>query len=160
MPNALAPRLPRDNAGETMRGILLAVLACIATSPGDVTGQWALGAAGVAGAAMGRGLLAHARAPAGGRSPLLPAASPPSGGVLLALRCVGLLNGIGHQLPTRGHPLTPCEHALLIWDGIAGFTAFWEVPGWSSLAGAAVVAAAGLRSPRRERVRRGEVLCS
>lgn len=305
MPDALAPRLLRDDAGETLRGILLAVLAYIAMTLGDVAGKWALGAAGVAGVMMGRGLFGAATVAAlaswsgGWRRlvpvrrrlvflraalhslvsigwyvawqtipladayavgftapllmtvlavpmlgerlrwrralstlagfagvlimvrpgsalwnpamlvlapailgmavsrimsrqlsttetpecltfwlmlahlpvgvlllPLLPGASVLSGGVLLALGLVGLLSGVGHWLLARGYALAPVsalapyEYTMLIWGGIAGFVAFREVPGWSSLAGAAVVAAAGLYNLHRERVRRGEVPCS
>jgi drug/metabolite transporter (DMT)-like permease len=41
---------------------------------------------------------------------------------------------------------------MLLWGGIAGFVVFGEVPGWSTLAGAAVVAAAGLYNWHRERM--------
>jgi drug/metabolite transporter (DMT)-like permease len=43
---------------------------------------------------------------------------------------------------------------MLIWGGAAGFVVFHEVPSWSTLAGAAIVATAGLYNLHRERVRR------
>lgn len=80
--------------------------------------------------------------------------------VWLALGLLGVLNGTAHWLMARAYALAPVaavapyEYTMLIWGGIAGFVVFHEVPGWSSLAGAVVVAAAGLYNLHRERVRR------
>lgn len=305
MSDAVAPRLLRDDAADTLRGILLVVLAYVAMTLGDVAGKWSLAAAGVAGVMIGRGAggaavvcalgmrdggwqrlrpvrwrlvllravlhsavsigyytawltlpLADAYA-VGFTAPLimtllavpmlgerlrwrralstaagfagvlvmvrpgstlwdpavlvlapaivgtalsrimsrqlsttetpecqtfwlmllhvpvgvamlasLPPGPPPPPGVWVALGLVGAFSGAGHWLLARGYglgpvaALAPYEYTMLIWGGIAGFVVFGEVPGWSSLAGAAVVAAAGLYNLHRERVRRREEACS
>lgn len=80
--------------------------------------------------------------------------------IWLALALLGVLNATAHWLMARAYALAPVaavapyEYTMLIWGGIAGFVVFHEVPGWSSLAGAVVVAAAGLYNLHRERVRR------
>lgn len=82
--------------------------------------------------------------------------------VWLALALLGVLNGMAHWLMARAYALAPVaavapyEYTMLIWGGIAGYVVFHEVPGWSSLAGAVVVAAAGIYNLHRERVRRAE----
>lgn len=305
MPDALAPQVLRDDAGEAVRGILLVVLAYVGMTLGDVAGKWSLPAAGVAGVMIGRGVsgglvvaalavqagswrrlvpvrrrlvllraalhslvsigwytawltvpladtyaigftapllmtvlavpmlgerlrwrrvlstaagfagvlimvrpgsalwdpamlvlapailgMATTRIMARQLSttetpecltfwlmlahlpmgilllPLLPGSFALPGDAWVALGLVGLLNGTGHCLLARGYALAPVsalapyEYTTLIWGGIAGFVVFHEVPGWSSLAGAAVVAAAGLYNLHRERVRRGGAACS
>lgn len=81
-------------------------------------------------------------------------------GVWIALGMLGVFNGLAHWLMARAYALAPVsalapyEYTMLIWGGIAGFLVFSEVPSWSTLAGAAVVAAAGLYNLHRERVRR------
>lgn len=83
--------------------------------------------------------------------------------VLVALALLGLFNGMAHWLMARAYALAPVaalapyEYTMLIWGGAAGFLVFAEVPRPSTLAGAAVVAAAGLYNLHRERVRRAEV---
>jgi drug/metabolite transporter (DMT)-like permease len=42
---------------------------------------------------------------------------------------------------------------MLVWGGIAGYLVFNEVPTLTTLAGAAIIAAAGLYNLHRERVR-------
>jgi drug/metabolite transporter (DMT)-like permease len=79
-----------------------------------------------------------------------------------ALLLLGLTNGLAHWLQSRAYAmapvsaLAPYEYTTLIWGGVLGFLVFSEVPSFSALAGAAVVAAAGLYNLHRERVRRAE----
>ena len=83
-------------------------------------------------------------------------------GTVAALALLGSLNGVGHWLMARAYALAPVsalapyEYTALIWGSVLGYLAFGELPGLSTLAGAAVVAAAGLYNLHRERVRRGE----
>ena len=83
-------------------------------------------------------------------------------GVLLALVLLGVLNGSSHWLMARAYALAPVsalapyEYTMLIWGGLGGYLIFNEVPGWDTMAGAGVVAAAGLYNLHRERVRRAE----
>ncbi len=91
-----------------------------------------------------------------------PRAGPLTADVLVALGLLGMLNGVAHWLMARAYALAPVaalapyEYTMLIWGGMLGFLVFSEVPRPSTLAGAAVVAAAGLYNLHRERVRRGE----
>lgn len=77
--------------------------------------------------------------------------------VFAALVVLGLFNGTGHWLMARAYALAPVsalapyEYTMLIWGGIFGYAAFSEVPAWTTLAGAAVVAAAGLYNLYQER---------
>ena len=81
-------------------------------------------------------------------------------GILLALALLGALNAAAHWLLARAYALAPVsalapyEYTTLIWGGIAGWLVFAEVPAPATLAGAAIVAAAGLYNLYRERVRR------
>ncbi|WP_242530784.1 hypothetical protein [Roseococcus thiosulfatophilus] len=52
--------------------------------------------------------------------------------------------------------LAPLEYTPLLWGLVLGFVIFAEVPAWTTLAGAAVVIAAGIYNLHRERVRRAE----
>ena len=68
---------------------------------------------------------------------------------------LGVSSGLAHCVFARAYALAPVsalapyEYTMLLWGGIAGFLVFGEVPGWTTLAGAAVVAAAGLQlAPR------------
>ena len=85
-------------------------------------------------------------------------------GTILALALLGVLNSAGHWLMARAYALAPVsalapyEYTPLIWGGILGYLVFAELPGASTLAGAAIVAAAGLYNFHRERVRRQEAL--
>jgi drug/metabolite transporter (DMT)-like permease len=84
-------------------------------------------------------------------------------GIWLALGFLGGSSGLAHCVFTRAYGLAPVsalapyEYTMLIWGGMAGWVAFGEVPSWSTLAGAAIVAAAGLYNLHRERVRRRTV---
>ena len=82
--------------------------------------------------------------------------------VWVALVCLGVSSGLAHCVFTFAYGLAPVsalapyEYTMLIWGGAAGFVVFGELPSWSTLAGAAIVAAAGLYNLHRERVRRME----
>jgi drug/metabolite transporter (DMT)-like permease len=82
--------------------------------------------------------------------------------VWLALAGLGISSGLAHCVFTFAYGLAPVsalapyEYTMLIWGGAAGFFVFGEVPSWTTLAGASVVAAAGLYNLHRERVRRTE----
>ncbi len=80
------------------------------------------------------------------------------------LSVLGLSNGVAHWLHSRAAALAPMgalapyEYTGMIWALGLGYAMFSQVPSWSTLAGAAVVAAAGLtnflgehRRRRRER---------
>ena len=85
-------------------------------------------------------------------------AVPPA--ILLALALLGALNAAAHWMMARAYALAPVsalapyEYTMLIWGGIAGWVVFAEVPAGTTLAGAAIVAAAGLYNLYRERARR------
>ncbi|MFO1025412.1 MAG: DMT family transporter [Acetobacteraceae bacterium] len=93
---------------------------------------------------------------------------PPTGiasvGAWLALAFLGVSSGLAHCIFTYAYGLAPVsalapyEYTMLIWGGAAGFVVFSEVPSWSTLLGAAIVAAAGLYNLHRERVRRAEAV--
>lgn len=91
-----------------------------------------------------------------------PAPGPLATDVLVALALLGLLNGLAHWMMARAYALAPVaalapyEYTMLIWGAIAGFFVFREVPAPSTMAGAAIVAAAGLYNLHRERVRRAD----
>jgi drug/metabolite transporter (DMT)-like permease len=88
---------------------------------------------------------------------------PPSGvpapEAWLALIFLGISSGVAHFVYTRAFGLAPVsalapyEYTGLLWAGIAGYLVFSEVPSWSTLAGAGVIAAAGLYNLHRERLR-------
>jgi drug/metabolite transporter (DMT)-like permease len=84
------------------------------------------------------------------------------GSVLLALVLLGVFNGVAHWLMARAYALAPVaalapyEYTMLIWGAVGAYLLLDEVPGVSSLAGAAVVAAAGLYNLHRERLRKAE----
>ena len=97
---------------------------------------------------------------------LLLALFPPSATgdpwVWLALAGLGISSGLAHCVFTFAYGLAPVsalapyEYTMLIWGGAAGFFVFREVPSWTTLAGASIVATAGLYNLHRERVRRTE----
>ena len=91
----------------------------------------------------------------------------PSTGVIgvsgwLVLIFLGVSSGAGNWVFTRGYALgpvsalAPYEYTILPWGAAAGFFVFGEIPAWSTIAGASVVAAAGTYNLYRERVRRLE----
>jgi drug/metabolite transporter (DMT)-like permease len=79
--------------------------------------------------------------------------------VWAALAFLGVSSGLAHCVFARAYALAPVsalapyEYSMLLWGSLAGFVVFREVPGWGTLAGAAIVAAAGLYNLHRERVR-------
>jgi drug/metabolite transporter (DMT)-like permease len=98
---------------------------------------------------------------------LLPAFPPPSGsllppglGVAVALVAFGAVNAGAHILFGRAFALAPVavlapyEYTPLLWGVVLGFLIWAEVPSWTTLAGAAIVVAAGIYNLHRERVRR------
>ena len=82
--------------------------------------------------------------------------------VWLALAFLGISSGLAHCIFTYAYGLAPVsalapyEYTMLIWGGAAGFLIFAEVPSFSTMIGAAIVAAAGLYNLHRERVRQRE----
>ena len=77
-----------------------------------------------------------------------------------ALLFLGGSSGLAHCMFSRAYGLAPVsalapyEYTMLLWGGLAGWLVFNEVPSWTTLAGAAIVAFAGLYNLHRERVRR------
>jgi drug/metabolite transporter (DMT)-like permease len=127
--------------GMAMTRIMTRLLS--ATETPECQAFWQLAAHGVAGA-----LLLSALPGDGDFGPL----------VVLALAVLGISSGLAHCVFARAFALAPVsalapyEYTMLLWGGIAGFLVFGELPAWSTLAGAAVVAAAGLYNWHRERV--------
>jgi drug/metabolite transporter (DMT)-like permease len=84
--------------------------------------------------------------------------------VWLALAFLGISSGLAHCIFTFAYGLAPVsalapyEYTMLIWGGAAGFLIFGEVPSWSTLLGAVIVAAAGLYNLHRERVRQRQAI--
>jgi drug/metabolite transporter (DMT)-like permease len=78
--------------------------------------------------------------------------------VWLALGFLGISSGLAHCIFTFAYGLAPVsalapyEYTMLIWGGAAGFVVFGEVPSWTTLLGAVIVAAAGLYNLYRERL--------
>jgi drug/metabolite transporter (DMT)-like permease len=96
-----------------------------------------------------------------GMAMLVLAPSTAIGGTVqwLALAFLGVSSGLAHCIFTLAYGLAPIaalapyEYTMLIWGGAAGFLIFGEVPSISTLAGAAIVTAAGLYNLHRERIR-------
>lgn len=97
---------------------------------------------------------------------LLPAFPPPPvlppAGVLAALAFFGVANAVAHILFARAFALAPVsalapyEYSPLLIGGVLGFVIWAEIPAWTTVAGAAIVMAAGLYNLHRERLRRAE----
>jgi drug/metabolite transporter (DMT)-like permease len=91
---------------------------------------------------------------------LFPPATFGGAGDWAVLAFLGISSGLAHCIFTLAYGLAPVsalapyEYTMLLWGGAAGFLIFGEVPSWSTLAGAAIVAAAGLYNLHRERLRR------
>jgi drug/metabolite transporter (DMT)-like permease len=89
-----------------------------------------------------------------------PVAAYGDGPVWAALLFLGVSSGLAHCVFTRAYGLAPVsalapyEYTMLLWGALLGFVVFGEVPSWTTLAGAAIVALAGLYNLHRERVRR------
>jgi drug/metabolite transporter (DMT)-like permease len=96
----------------------------------------------------------------------LPAFPPPSAlpsiNTMLLLVLFGVFNGMAHLLFARAFALAPVsvlapfEYSPLLIGGVIGFLIWAEVPGWTTLAGASLVVAAGLYNVYREQVRRAQ----
>jgi len=89
--------------------------------------------------------------------PLFPVRAPLDAGVWIALAILGVTNAVANWLYARALALAPVaaiapyDYTSLIWGGLFGFLAFGDLPSWTTLAGAVVVAAAGLYNLHRER---------
>ena len=94
--------------------------------------------------------------------PVFPVPGHIGPGAWLALGFLGLSSGLAHCVYARAYALAPVsalapyEYTVLPWGVAAGFLVFGDLPSWNTLAGAAVVAAAGTYNVYRERVRRAE----
>lgn len=125
--------------------IMMRMLATTETAP--CLAVWLLASHTVAGCAM---------------LPFYPPTGFPSLFTWSALALVGLANGLGHWVFARGYALAPVsalapyEYTMLPFGGFFGLIVFAEIPSWSTLAGAAVLVAAGLYNWHRERLRRAE----
>ena len=88
---------------------------------------------------------------------------PPGGDmgaiVWVCLVFLGISSGLAHCVYTRAYGLAPVsalapyEYTMLLWGGIAGYLVFNEVPSWTTLIGAVIIAGAGLYNLHRERMR-------
>ena len=88
---------------------------------------------------------------------------PPGGDmgaiVWVCLVFLGISSGLAHCVYTRAYgvapvsALAPYEYTMLLWGGIAGYLVFNEVPSWTTLIGAVIIAGAGLYNLHRERMR-------
>lgn len=82
--------------------------------------------------------------------------------LLLALGGFAAANAMAHLIFARAFALAPVgalaplEYSFLPWGAVLGFLIFAEVPGATTLYGAAIVIAAGLYTLHRERVRARE----
>jgi drug/metabolite transporter (DMT)-like permease len=94
--------------------------------------------------------------------PVFPGAGSIGVGGWFALAFLGLSSGLAHCVFARGYALgpvsalAPYEYTIMPWGVLAGFLLFGDLPSWSTIAGATVVAAAGSYNVYRERVRRAE----
>jgi drug/metabolite transporter (DMT)-like permease len=95
--------------------------------------------------------------------PLFPPPSlVPSAPVFAAMLFLGLSNGIAHVMFARAFALAPVsvlapfEYSILLWGVLLGLLVWADIPAWTTLAGAAIVIAAGiynLHAARRARAR-------
>lgn len=78
--------------------------------------------------------------------------------ILLGL-CIGIISTIGHWFVIRAYRcadasmLAPFSYVQMIWAGALGYLVFAAVPDFWTIVGAAVIAASGLYTAYRERVR-------
>lgn len=83
----------------------------------------------------------------------------PTGADAVLLVLIGFLGGIGHLLITRAYQLAPIaviapfDYMAILWATGFGFIIFGDLPGWMTVAGAAIVVASGLYILHRETVR-------
>lgn len=91
--------------------------------------------------------------------PALTALSP---AILGAMLFLGVSNGIAHILFARAFGLAPVgvlapfEYSMLVWGVLLGLAIWGQVPAWSTVAGAALVIAAGLYNVHAARRGRDE----
>ncbi len=91
-----------------------------------------------------------------------PAPGPIGPVVWLALVFLGVSSGLAHCVFARSYALAPIsalapyEYTMLPFGILFGFVLFGDLPAWSTVLGAVVVAAAGTYNIYRERVRRAE----
>jgi drug/metabolite transporter (DMT)-like permease len=73
--------------------------------------------------------------------------------------CVGVLSTIGHWLVVLAYrhasasAIAPFAYVQLIWAGVLGYAVFRSIPDGWTVVGAAIIAASGLYTAYRERVR-------
>lgn len=85
---------------------------------------------------------------------------PPTARDAALLGLLGVVSLGAHVLVNRSLKLapasvvTPFQYTLLLWAVVFGYVVFGDVPGPATLAGAAIIVAAGLFIAHRERVRR------
>lgn len=95
-------------------------------------------------------------------APTLPAVAvmPPTWLIAAMLVGTGVLGGLGHWFLIVAHRnapptvLAPFSYTQIIWAVGFGFVIFGDVPGPSTLIGAAMIVASGLYALYRERIRR------
>lgn len=98
--------------------------------------------------------------------PSYPVTGPVGPMVWLALVFLGLSSGLAHCVFARSYALAPIsalapyEYTMLPFGVAFGFLLFGDLPAWSTVVGALVVAASGTYNVYRERVRRAEELRS
>ncbi len=91
-----------------------------------------------------------------------PSPGPITPMVWLALMFLGLSSGLAHCVFARSYALAPVsalapyEYTMLPFGILFGFLLFSDLPSWSTVLGAVVVAAAGSYNIYRERIRRAE----
>lgn len=91
--------------------------------------------------------------------PFFPPGGDMSAIVWVCLVFLGVSSGLAHCVYTRAYGLAPVsalapyEYTMLLWGGLAGYLVFNEVPSWTTLIGAVIIAAAGLYNLHRERMR-------
>jgi drug/metabolite transporter (DMT)-like permease len=91
--------------------------------------------------------------------PFFPPGGDMDAAVWVCLIFLGISSGLAHCVYTRAYGLAPVsalapyEYTMLLWGGLAGYLVFNEVPSWTTLIGAVIIAAAGLYNLHRERAR-------
>ncbi|WP_232479991.1 DMT family transporter [Roseomonas sp. KE2513] len=94
--------------------------------------------------------------------PVFPAIGWPSLSGWIAILFVGIGNGSAHFLFARAFALAPVgvlapfEYSTLVMGTFVGVLVWGDVPSWATVAGAAVVVAAGLYNLRRAQIRARE----
>ncbi len=92
-----------------------------------------------------------------------PSLSVPDWPVLGLLAAAGICTGFGNRLQLLATRLSPVSviasthYSQIIWAVVIGAAFFEEYPDWLSLVGLAIVAASGLLTMARERIRLGTV---